>query len=287
MLNWQEKLNRMGTTKEITELLSGNVLINRRLYVGKLIEIIHFLVENELALRGNYNIEEKVENGLFMNMFHFTKMNNPDLCKWESFMPNNYRYTSPDIQNDIIAAMASIVREEIVMEINSSDVPHFTLMVDSTKDRRNRECVCIAARYVIDGKTKESVISMETFYDLKADYFAKEILAVLAKFGVDHERIICQSYDGANVMSGCQNGVQTVIQNILGRIIPYVHCLNHRYHLVVIKMISIVNMVRHFFDTLNYMGKFMRRFKIQQLYEGSQILKLIETRWAGHLRATK
>lgn len=36
-----------------------------------------------------------------------------------------------------------------------------------------------------------------------------------------------------------------------------------------------------------HIAKFFRRHKVRQYYEGHSILKLIETRWVGHLRASK
>lgn len=38
---------------------------------------------------------------------------------------------------------------------------------------------------------------------------------------------------------------------------------------------------------MKLIAKFFRRHKVNQFYEGHPILKLIETRWIGHLRATK
>lgn len=265
MLNWKERLDRMNSTSEVSEQVSSNVLMYRRQYMKKILETARFLVVNELTFRGTYEIQDKMEK----------------------FMPRNYTYTSPTIQNEVIEILASAVREQVVDEINNSDVPYFALLVDSTKDRRNRECVSISARYIKDGKAKESLISMETFEELNAEYFASQILGYLHRYGISRDRILCQSYDGANVMKGDDGGAQGIIQRKLDRKIPYIWCLNHKFHLVIRKMISIVTMIRHYFDQLNYMGKFMRRFKVQQLYEGTQILKLIETRWAGHVRATK
>lgn len=49
-------------------------------------------------------------------------------------------------------------------------------------------------------------------------------------------------------MSGKDGGVQKLIQNKLKRKVPYFHCLSHQFHLVVIKAIESVPMVKQFFD---------------------------------------
>lgn len=38
---------------------------------------------------------------------------------------------------------------------------------------------------------------------------------------------------------------------------------------------------------MKLIAKFFRRHKVQMHYEGQAILKLIDTRWVGHLRASK
>lgn len=72
----------------------------------------------------------------------------------------------------------------------SSDVPYFTLLEDGTKDKQNKECVAIAARYVKNGQVHESIISMETFEELNARYMAKRTLEILEDKGISNKRIL-------------------------------------------------------------------------------------------------
>ncbi|XP_055310882.1 uncharacterized protein LOC129573805 [Sitodiplosis mosellana] len=128
---------------------------------------------------------------------------------------------------------------------------------------------------------------METFAELNALYFTKQTLKILEDNEIRNERMLCQCYDGAAVMNGENGGVQRLIQDELKRKIPYFHCLNHQFHLVIIKAIESVQLVKQFFDQAKLIAKFFRRHKVKQHYEGHSILKLIETRWVGHLRASK
>lgn len=141
-------------------------------------------------------------------------------------MPANCTYLSPDIQNEVIATIAELVEEQIVIEINLADVDFFTVLVDGTKDRRHRECVSLAARYVSKGKPIESLLGFETTTELDTDSNAKMILEKIAKCGLCTENIISQCYDGANVMSRDNGGIQRIIQTTLNRRVPYVHCCN-------------------------------------------------------------
>lgn len=88
-------------------------------------------------------------------------------------------------------------------------------------------------------------------------------------------------------MSGPDGGVQKLIQSHYNRTIPYVHCFNHRLHLVVIAVVSDIDACRLFFDQVRLLHTFFNRFKIRREYEGTNIPRLIETRWSGHLKATE
>lgn len=99
--------------------------------------------------------------------------------------------------------------------------------------------------------------------------------------------MLSQCYDGASVISGKVSGVATRIENELGRKIPYVHCYNHRLHLIVIRTISEMNFIRLFFDQCIMLHEFFQHAKIAALYDGKRIGRLLEQRWSGHLAVTE
>lgn len=286
MCSWKEKLNRDESCTTVVELLSDHVLAKRRTYMKAIIETIIFLVENVLALRGNWDPELQEEEGLFNKLFEFKLRDSAELRECQKQMPKNATYTSPIIQKEIISIITKHVKLLIVNDINSADVPHFTMLVDGTKDRCNKECVSIAARFVKDGRPRESLVSLETLKDLDAKSHTDLILLTINSSGLNSIDILSQCYDGANVMRGDEGGIQKIIQDKLGRIIPYIHCLNHRLHLVIIAATDGILIVKLFFDNIKLVYNFFRRTKIQAMYEGSRILNVIETRWAGHVRAT-
>lgn len=99
---------------------------------------------------------------------------------------------------------------------------------------------------------------------------------------MNDSKMIGQCYDGASVMSGEHGGIQTIVQQKLNRTIPYIHCVNHRLHLTVIAAIDNVPGASLFFGQVRMLYNFFSRFKIKQVYTGTKIAKLIETRWSGH-----
>lgn len=93
-------------------------------------------------------------------------------------------------KNQLIELFALIIREAVANDVMKSDVPYFTLLEDGTKDKKNNECVSIAARYVLDGQVHESIITMATFAELNAAYFAKETMKILKNNGINNERML-------------------------------------------------------------------------------------------------
>lgn len=87
-------------------------------------------------------------------------------------------------------------------------------------------------------------------------------------------------------MRGGLGGVQAVIARALQREIPYVHCFNHQLHLVVKKVCDTVTDARVFFDQIQMIYKFFKKYRVASVYEGTKLKKLITTRWAGHIKAT-
>ncbi|KAJ6644666.1 Zinc finger MYM-type protein 1 [Pseudolycoriella hygida] len=262
-----EKTKRIETDTSISTLVTSTVLLKRRYYFKAIVKTILFLVEHHLALRGNWDKEYHEEDGLFNSLFDFAKERDPDLVECEKFMPSNAKYTSPEIQNEIIDILAELLRESIVREVLNADVNFFTILFDGTKDRNGDEIVSLAARFVSSGKPVEVLLFFETTEDAM--------------------RILSQCYDGASVMNGYKSGVAKRLQDVLKKIIPYVHCFNHRLHLVIIHVVKQIQAVKEFFDQLQLIYTMLKKPKIKKIHEGKSMKRLIDTRWTGHKDAAK
>lgn len=282
--SWSARMHADRSGISINIQLSEKVLEQRRYYTQAVIDVICFLCKNELALRGSWDQIAESETGLFNSLFDFTLTRDAKLRESEKAMPPNVTYKSPQIQNELIGLLADSLCAQIVEEVNKA--PFLTLMVDGTKDKNGREIISIAVRYVHEEKAKETLLGFENCLDLDAKAIATLVLNSLRSYGVDDSKIISQCYDGASVMNGMDGGVQKIVQNMLGRSIPYVHCFNHRLHLVLINSIDFNAFAKDFFDQTRLLHNFFSRFKVKKLYEGSPISRLIDTRWSGHLKTT-
>lgn len=148
------------------------------------------------------------------------------------------------------------------------------------------EFISIVIRYIKDAQPIESLLCFETTEEFDAQTQADLLIKTLTDCSLCLARMLSQCYDGANVMSGDDGGIQRIIQRALGRVIPYVHCFNHKLHLVLIAALESDDIVRLFFDMLKVLYAFFHRSKVQTVYGGSAICNLIITRWAGHHRST-
>lgn len=98
--------------------------------ISKQLFPVLFLVRNELPLRGDWNVEENHELGLFQNLSNYNLEKDEYSKRCEEIMPSNAKYTFPMIQNKSIQIISDILRQSLVSEINDSS--YCSLFADGT-----------------------------------------------------------------------------------------------------------------------------------------------------------
>ncbi|XP_071854679.1 zinc finger MYM-type protein 1-like [Apostichopus japonicus] len=136
--------------------------------------------------------------------------------------PRNAKYTSPEIQNEMLATLALMVRDEILPEMLEAE--QFSILVDETRDDRKTEQLSLVGRYFHGGKIKESFPCFKDTDGLDAASLCETIIQLLGGYGLDYRKnVVGQGYDGAAVMSGALSGVAKRVQEIAPSA-EYVHC---------------------------------------------------------------
>lgn len=280
---WKEKNLRTSARNKISTLVNSAQLSQNHIYISGIVDIIEFLVSNELALRGSIDsIDSWNESGCghFLSLFQYTLRQNKDFAQAFSTIPKNATYTSHDVQNEIIELMATMITEDIVKDIGES---WFAIKVDGTKDPTRHENVSVIVRYLDDECTvKERLLAMLITDKCDAQSLTDLVLDELVNVGLNANKILSQCYDGASVMSGREGGMQKLIQNRLDREIPYMHRFNHQLHLVIIHALSRENTVTDFFDTCDSLYKFLKKTTVAAQYKGERLKRLLDQRWTGH-----
>ena len=291
MTAWKENEKRKSRNEEVSTLVSQIRLEKNRYYMVSIIDVVQFLCLNELAFRGDgkselntlYDDDENEPSGLFLRLFEYTLKKDEKLRTIYKSIPKNASYTSARFQNELIEILISVIVKTMVDDVKSADIPLFTIKVDGTRDKTNIENISVVIRYVKNGKVSEILLDLPKTSKFDAASILKVMLKSLQDCGLETKHIFSQCYDGASVMAGKYGGVQKLLQEKLEKDIPYIHCLNHQLHLVVIHAIGENDEVRKALNVCKTLYKFLQRPILSQFYEGTSLKRLLEQRWSGHL----
>lgn len=88
-------------------------------------------------------------------------------------------------------------------------------------------------------------------------------------------------------MSGVRGGFQALLQQMLGRHVPYIHCYNHQLHLSIIHAIQSEPCAKRFFDLSGSLYSFFRHHFVSQRYSCPYLKRLLEIRWTSHYEVIK
>ncbi|KAG9458270.1 hypothetical protein H6P81_002778 [Aristolochia fimbriata] len=221
--------------------------------------------------------------------------------------PQNAKYTSPDIQKEILHVIANKVRNTIRSEIGEAK---FCIIVDEARDESKREQMAIVLRFVDKkGFVQEHFFDLVHVRDTSALTLKTDISKVLSNHNLNVKDIRGQGYDGASNMRGEWNGLQALFLQECPYAY-YVHCLAHRLQLALVAASREVIPIHQFFSNLtfiiNVVGASCKRHDELQAYHAAEIAQLVaaqelesgrglnqmttlkragDTRWGSHLNS--
>ncbi|XP_051780723.1 zinc finger protein 862-like [Erpetoichthys calabaricus] len=202
-------------------------------------------------------------------------------------IPNNAKYTSKDIQNEIIQTLADMVLFEVRKKYESADSAGFCLKSDGTRDRCNVGYLSVIIRFVRNSMPEEHLIGLLDLQQLDAEYITSEILLHLSDADYSADSILSQCYDGASVMSGVRGGVQALLQKRLDRYVPYIHCYNHQLHLVVVHAMQSEPCAKRFFSLSSSLYNFFHHHYMLNKHDAPCLNWRLEIRWTSHYEVTR
>lgn len=270
-LNSAFRLNIQKYNKQVKE---------NRYILSKIIDCIRFCGAFELALRGHDETADSVNPGVFKGLINFTAELDYAL-KTHLEKATVFKGISKEIQNDILDCTLTICQIQIKTEINQADF--LSIIADETTDVSNSFQMSIVFRYLLtDGSPVERFWGFfnPTGHDAKC--LSECIKSTLKDVLTDKNKLITQSYDGANVMSGHISGVQTFIKSDYPNA-HYVHCYAHQLNLIMKAASCKSKETRIFFSNLTDITNFFTRSpqRVQVLDEivKKRLPKTVETRW--------
>ncbi|GBN73864.1 hypothetical protein AVEN_189452-1 [Araneus ventricosus] len=223
-----------------------NEKVTRNCYVlPKIIDCILFCCAFELALRGHDEREDSLNTGVFRGLVNFS-------AEFDSSLKDHltnaivFKGKSKEIQNDLLGCMLTVCRNHMKNEISKASF--VSVIADGTTDVSSISQLVVVFRYVLsNGQPVERFWEFTNPSGHDAKSIAECIQASLEKVVAKPEKLISQSYDGTNVMSGQHAGVQAFIQRAYKNA-QYVHCYAHQLNLIVGQATSPNQQVRVFFS---------------------------------------
>jgi hypothetical protein len=238
-----------NTTKNVGEMLSGidtKQKAENRVMLRVILTSIRYLARQGLALRGRYKVAIDESEGCeidsnFIQLLNVRAEDNPLISKWME--KSRDKFTSADIQNEILSIMARSIYQEITGEISGK---WFTIMVDETTDL---EQMVLCLRFVSnDLEVHEEFIGLYSLESTSAESIVGTIKDVLLRMNLRIENCRGQCYDGASSMSGVKSGVAVRLMLIEPRAL-YTHCYGHALNLAVQDSVKHLTIMEDTLDT--------------------------------------
>lgn len=283
-----------STTHDIGETLSSQhkqeKFENRQCFI-KIMSCIQHLARQGLPLRG-----DKTEaDANFVQLLELQSKDNPNIVNWLQRKTN--KYTSPEVQNEILKVMALQVLREIVKNLQNS--PFYTIMVDETTDVSNREQVVLCLRWVDERfDVHEEFTGLYTVDNISANTLVAVIKDALLRMNLTLNKVRGQCYDGAANMAGVRSGVAKQIIDEEPRAV-YTHCYGHALNLACGDTIRKCTILRDALDVTYEITKLIKlspcrecmfeklKQSTMQTPDSTGIRSLCPTRWTVKADALK
>ena len=167
----------------------------------KIIETIRFLGRQGLPLRGR----EDDENSNFWQLLKLRTKDFPILKEWTE--RKSEKYTSHDIQNEILSLMAHEIVRDLSDEIREM---FFATICDECTDVSNKEQLTICLRWVDDYlESHEHFMGFCELTNIKSETIVAAIKDALLRTQLSLDKCRGQCYDGASNTLGKKSGVAT------------------------------------------------------------------------------
>ena len=217
-------------TGDIGEMLSTahsmEKALNREM-LRRIMQNLRFLARQGLAVRGSNGGEDSN----FTQLLRLRANDCPAVTGWMDKKTN--KYTSGDIQNELLQIMALSLLRDVTASIKNSHCGWYTVMADECTDVSNKEQFVICIRWVdADLCSHEDAIGLYHVDSIDAKTLVATIEDVLLRLCMNISQCRGQCYDGAANMAGSKGGVAAYIQKKQPKAV-LTHCYGHALNLAV------------------------------------------------------
>ncbi|XP_058753009.1 uncharacterized protein LOC131626167 [Vicia villosa] len=244
----QDLLNQDGHIRNVIQVQSLCQRMNNRLRLKTSIDTVRWLTLQACAFRGHDETSNSKNQGNFFELLKLLASYNDEIAKVVlENAPQNCKYTSHQIQKELLKILSSRVKKHIREEIGDSK---FCIVVDEARDESKKEQMALVLRFVDKvGLIQEIFFDVAHVKDATSLTLKEAICDILSRHNFDVSNIRGQGYDGASNMRGERNGLQALFMKDC----PYayhVHYFAHRLQLALVTSSREVKSVHKFFEKL-------------------------------------
>lgn len=288
-VTWKEMEMRLIKGKTLDDELQRGISAEKekwRYILKVIIDVVLFCAKNNLALRGGVEKIGHRKSGIFLSTVELLAKHNLQMKEHvSSITKGSLSYFSPTIQNEVISALGSAVKNKIMAKILQAK--YYSISFDCTPDISHQEQMSEIVRYVDTNNGKctveESFLAFIKTDEKTGSGLTDEIVNKLSKDGLILSDCRGQSYDNGANMAGKYQGVQArILQlNEHARFLP---CSAHSLNLVGVHASCVTPEMTTFFGTVqnifNYFSGSIERW--QALSNLKLTLKgHSDTRWSS------
>lgn len=257
-----------------------NAIVDKNRHIlSQLINCIKFCGAFELALRGHDEKSGSENRGIFLGLVDFVA--ELDMAMQTHLKDASvFKGTSKTIQNELLDTMLQVCRQEIKSQVNSAN--YLAIEADESTDVSNQQQLVLILRYVYNEEVYERFWGLKKPLGYTADKLSEAILDELAELNIPPEKLVAQTYDGAAVMSGKHNSVQTKIREKYPNAY-FLHCYSHQFNLLIQKAASSNKNVKVFFANIQAFSSFFslspKRTAVLDEIVKKRLPRAAPTRW--------
>ena len=216
-----------------------------------ILSCIQFLARQGLPLRGD---GDEID-GNFLQLLKFQGQDDDVMLEWLQRKYN--KYTSHEIQNDLLKIMALHVVRSIADHLQKS--PFLTVMIDETSDISNQEQETVVIRRVDEGlSVYEEFLGLYCVDSIAADSLTAVIKDVMIRLNLSMSKLRGQCYDGCSTMSGIRTGELSVLHADEEPTAVFTHCYGHSLNLAASDTVKKSKLMKDALDTTHEITKLIK-----------------------------
>lgn len=297
---WRNLSQKLQTNTAIDQVNQDLIAleVNRwKEILRRLIAIVNYLAEHNLAFRGHSDKLFEAGNGNFLGqvqlMAQFDPVMREHLRRIQAKQLSD-TYLSKNIQNELISLVAKCTTDAIVERVKTAK--YYAVIMDCTPDLSHKEQLSVVLR-IVNCELSKGVSIHEHFVgflqalDTTGKGLCETFLGQLETLGLDLCNCRGQSYDNGSNMQGKKQGVQKRVLEINNKAL-YVPCGSHTLNLVVgdaakssVTSISFFGLIQRLY---NLFSSSVQRWSILKEHVKNLTLKALSTtRWECRVEAVK